>query len=168
MKQISRQELKREEKARAARAAARAAEAARAEDVRRQLAASRAYDARVRAETEAREAERATIAAALVDAPEWLREACSYAKLVEPGEVPLKHIYGRSYFGSGGASGSVRCYGFDGSEAPLDVAATGDNGFIRGPAAVRVKHGQVVIARGSDCIGDGRSWGEVYVCLGVQ
>jgi hypothetical protein len=70
---------------------------------------------------------------------------------------PLRHIYGRSYFGSGGAYGRVCC---DGNCEPV---GTKDNGFVSGPAAVRVKDWRKpahFTASGGDAIGSGREWTE--------
>ena len=45
--------------------------------------------------------------------------------------VVLSHTYGTSYFGSGGAYGSVRVYN-------ADCIGGKDNGFVAGPESVRV------------------------------
>ena len=71
----------------------------------------------------------------------------------------LAHSYGYSYFGSGGASGAVRCFN-------ARSAGTGDNGFVCGTSAVAVIDPSLparVFASGEDCIGDdGRSWSEAW------
>lgn len=70
----------------------------------------------------------------------------------------LSHSYGHSYFGSGGASGSVRY-------CNARSAGTGDNGFVCGTSAVAVIDPSLparVFASGSDCIGEGRSWSEAW------
>ncbi|MEK7500220.1 MAG: hypothetical protein AAB649_06505, partial [Patescibacteria group bacterium] len=69
----------------------------------------------------------------------------------------LQHIYGSSYFGSGGASGAVI------TDDNCITVGTRDNGFCSGPKAVLVKDPSKPArfrATGSDGIGDGRTWGE--------
>lgn len=91
-------------------------------------------------------------------------------KTVESEEIGLGHIYGASYFGSGGAWGSVHSYDLaalhEGRfvEVPTVVISSGDNGFVSGISAVKIAPGTVVIAKGGDCVGyEGRSWEEIYV-----
>ena len=71
----------------------------------------------------------------------------------------LIHSYGHSYFGSGGASGSVRY-------CNARSAGKGDNGFVCGTSAIAPIDPSLparVFASGSDCIGDeGRSWSEAW------
>lgn len=75
------------------------------------------------------------------------------------GVLLLEHgPYGRSYFGSGGAYGAVRCVN-------AEVSATGDSGFIEGPTECHVvdrSQPATVCASGGDCIDDGRTWGETW------
>jgi hypothetical protein len=74
------------------------------------------------------------------------------------GVVRLGHIYGWSYFGSGGAYGRTAAIN-------AVVCEHGDNGFVAGPVAYRVvDRTQVaeVWAAGGDCIGEGREWREAY------
>ena len=71
----------------------------------------------------------------------------------------LIHSYGHSYFGSGGASGSVRYFN-------ARPAASSDNGFVCGTSSIAVIDPALpgrVFASGEDCIGDeGRSWSEAW------
>ena len=69
----------------------------------------------------------------------------------------LKTQYGSSHFGSGGASGFVRC------SSNCRTMGVNDNGFAAGPNQVVVIDSTKparFYARGSDCIGEGRVWGE--------
>lgn len=71
----------------------------------------------------------------------------------------LRHIYGSSYFGSGGASGRLYC------SKNCRPAGSKDNGFVSGPEAVDVidpAQAARACAYGSDSIGGGRSWHEAY------
>jgi hypothetical protein len=75
------------------------------------------------------------------------------------GRAVLRNMYGRSYFGSGCAFGRVRLLG-------ARLEGEKDNGFIRGPAAVVVldpSKPAAFLAKGSDAIGEGRSWSEAGV-----
>ncbi len=98
-----------------------------------------------------------------------MNRTLSNATAVQEGWIQLRDIYGGSYFGSGGGYGSVRAYDLDDwrkgirTELPLETKA-GDNGFVSGPNAVDIKPGMIVIARGGDSIGEGRSWTETYRC----
>lgn len=73
-------------------------------------------------------------------------------------EYALRHIYGASYFGSGGAYGRVRC------DANCRTEGWRDNGFVSGPERVVVidpTKPARFIASGGDCIGrEGREWSE--------
>lgn len=112
--------------------------------------------ARLRAWRAAEESERARAASrAAHDAAARQREADNAAGIRRLIHGP----YGRSYFGSGFAYGSVRLRN-------AEVSATADNGFVSGPSAVRVlDRAQVAIvtASGGDAIGEGRRWSEVHV-----
>jgi hypothetical protein len=70
----------------------------------------------------------------------------------------LGHIYGGSYFGSGGGYGRVCCL------ENCRTVGTADNGFMSGPEAVEVidwRKPAEFEASGGDAIGErGRSWGE--------
>lgn len=79
--------------------------------------------------------------------------------------VGLGHIYGGSYFGSGGAWGGVRTYDLaalrEGQFVEVETLPVehGDNGFVSGVTAVKIKPGTVVVARGGDNVGyEGRKW----------
>lgn len=69
----------------------------------------------------------------------------------------LNHIYGYSYFGSGGCYGKVTC------GENCQEYGTQDNGFVVGPTGVevidRTKPARF-FALGGDDIGNGRTWGE--------
>jgi len=116
-----------------------AAEAAGREDARR-------HDERVRAESAARQEAAAAKAAA------------ELAEDNAAGRYRLRNPYGRSYFGSGGAYGSVKC------GDNCRTAGRGDDGFIAFPTEVLVVDRSLPAsfsAKGGDCIGrDGREWGE--------
>lgn len=69
----------------------------------------------------------------------------------------LAHIYGASYFGSGGGFGRVQCC------ENCRPGGNKDNGFMSGPEWVEViDHGKPAsfVARGGDCIGSVRRWSE--------
>ncbi len=75
-----------------------------------------------------------------------------------PKRVQLRKMYGSSYFGSGGAYGKVVLVN-------AKVTSQKDNGFIRGPDEIEVVDPELpasVVAKGGDCIGEGRTWGETY------
>jgi hypothetical protein len=70
----------------------------------------------------------------------------------------LNHSYGHSYFGSGGASGSVKYHN-------ARPSGRGDNGFIAGISQISVVDAAKaarVFAWGEDCIDEGRSWSEAW------
>jgi hypothetical protein len=69
----------------------------------------------------------------------------------------FRHIYGKSYFGSGAAYGGV--------EIANNCRPVGrqDNGFVAGPAGVEVidpTRPAHVLAIGGDAVGGGREWRE--------
>lgn len=70
----------------------------------------------------------------------------------------LYHVYGRSYFGSGGCYGRVKCC------PNCQTVGSRDNGFVSGPDGVEVidcSKPATFTARGGDSVGDeGRSWEE--------
>jgi len=73
-------------------------------------------------------------------------------------ELNLRHIYGRSYFGAGGAGGAAWGHNC----RPVE----GSNGFVRGvTGATPVDPAQTaaVWAKGADGIGGGREWREGHV-----
>lgn len=90
----------------------------------------------------------------------WTEEESRRQKIAADnaaGICPLRHIYGHSYFGSGSAYGRLDCCD------NCEPAGSQDNGFVRGPAAVRVRDRNQparFVARGGDCIGEGREWSE--------
>jgi len=92
------------------------------------------------------------------------------AQVVEAGTLKLKHIYGSSYFGSGGGYGSVNAYDLaawrEGKRVKKEVATqNGDNGFMSGPNEATIESGTILICKGGDAIGrEGRSWEEIYIC----
>ena len=95
--------------------------------------------------------------------------AVSEAQVVPAGWRQLKGIYGASHFGSGGGYGSVEAYvlkdWLKGVKTPARLEANSANdGFTSGPNAVNIQEGTIVLARGGDGIGQGRSWHEIYVC----
>ena len=72
----------------------------------------------------------------------------------------FSHIYGRSYFGSGGGYGSVKTL------ENCRVGGELDNGFVYGPEYVEPIDPSLpakVSASGGDCIGQGRKWSETAV-----
>lgn len=84
--------------------------------------------------------------------------AAQKAELDKAGIVRLKHIYGPSYFGSGGGYG--RAAGLN-----AVVLEHGDNGFMAGPSTFQVVDRSLpaeVWAQGGDSIGEGRRWREAY------
>jgi len=88
---------------------------------------------------------------------------------VKAGPVEFQHLYGHSYFGSGGASGSVRAYVLadwrEGVRTPKALTSThDDNGFVAGPKACTIEPDTIVVCNGGDCIGNGRTWQEVFLC----
>src|SRR3989338_3878889 len=91
------------------------------------------------------------------------------AQVVEAGTLKLKHIYGSSYFGSGGGYGSVNAYDLavwrEGKRVKKEVATqNGDNGFMSGPNEATIESGTILICKGGDAIGrEGRSWEEIYI-----
>lgn len=92
------------------------------------------------------------------------------ATVVSPGTIKLRHIYGSSYFGSGGGYGSVNAYDLaawrEGKRVKKEVATKdGDNGFMSGPNEATIESGTILICKGGDAIGrEGRSWEEIYIC----
>lgn len=71
--------------------------------------------------------------------------------------IKLSHIYGGSYFGSGGAYGAVNCC------RNCRPVGRQDNGFVAGATKVEVidpTRPARFYARGGDMIGDGRDWSE--------
>lgn len=91
-------------------------------------------------------------------------------RAVSPGVIHLKHIYGSSYFGSGGGYGSVGAFDLEawkqGKRVKKEIATKdGDNGFSSGPNEITIESNTIVICKGGDAIGDkGRSWEEIYIC----
>ena len=73
-------------------------------------------------------------------------------------ELAFDHIYGHSYFGSGGCDGAA--WGHNCSPS------AGDNGFVSGVTGatpVDSARAAAVWAKGGDCIGGGREWREGHV-----
>ncbi len=91
-------------------------------------------------------------------------------KVVPAGVIHLKHIYGSSYFGSGGGYGSVNAFDLaewkNGKRVKKELSTQdGDNGFMSGPNEIMIEPNTVVICKGGDAIGrEGRSWEETYIC----
>ncbi len=74
-------------------------------------------------------------------------------------KIKFNNIYGGSYFGSGGGYGGIQ------NIKNAEVFGVKDNGFMSGPAGARVldpSKPAKVVARGGDCINDGRTWTETY------
>lgn len=90
--------------------------------------------------------------------------------VVPAGIIRLKHIYGSSYFGSGGGYGSVNAFDLaawrEGRRVKKEVATkNGDNGFVSGPNEATIEPNTVLICKDGDAIGhEGRSWEEIYIC----
>ncbi len=90
-------------------------------------------------------------------------------KEVSAGLIGFKHIYGGQSFGSGGAFGSVKAYDLEafrrGEMINKEIETKeGNNQFIAGVYAVIIEPNTIIVAKGGDCIGEGREWMEVYYC----
>lgn len=99
-----------------------------------------------------------------------IAEVLKEGTIVPAGKVNFRHgPYGPSYFGSGGGYGSVKAYelsSWRNSVVKKKNISTesGDNGFMAGPVAAYIEPNTIIIAKGGDSIGDGRSWEEIYIC----
>ncbi len=91
-------------------------------------------------------------------------------KKVSAGLIGLNNLYGGQSFGSGGAYGSVKAYDLEALrrgekvEKKISRKSYADDGFCSGVSSVYIEPNTIIVAKGGDCIGEGREWMEVYYC----